>query len=86
MNPALTRLQAVTRRNFLQASSLGLGSLALAELRADVQGISADKPLAPRARPTPAEEARNLPRTGRGRSEIPVRCGDGAELESGTAC
>jgi hypothetical protein len=49
MNPALTRLQSVTRRNFLQVSSLGLGSLALAELRADVPGITADKPLAPRA-------------------------------------
>ena len=49
MNPALTRLQSVTRRNFLQASSLGLGSLALGELQADVAGITADKPLAPRA-------------------------------------
>jgi len=48
MHPALTRLQAVTRRNFLQTSSLGLGALALGELQADVAGITADKPLAPR--------------------------------------
>jgi hypothetical protein len=41
-------LQAITRRNFLQTSSLGLGALALAELRADVSGITANKPLAPR--------------------------------------
>jgi hypothetical protein len=44
----ITRLQAITRRNFLQASSLGLGSLAFGELQADVAGITADKPLAPR--------------------------------------
>jgi hypothetical protein len=53
MHPALARLQSVTRRNFLQASSMGIGSLALSELLgealADVQGITADKPLAPRA-------------------------------------
>jgi hypothetical protein len=44
----LNSIQSITRRNFLGASSLGLGSLALAELRADVAGITADKPLAPR--------------------------------------
>ena len=53
MNPYLPRLQSVTRRNFLQNSSLGLGGLALSQLlgeaRADVAGITADKPLAPRA-------------------------------------
>ncbi len=52
MHPALTRLQSVTRRNFLQNSSLGLGSLALSQLlgdaKADVAGITADRPLAPR--------------------------------------
>ena len=53
MHPALTRLQSVTRRNFLQGSSLGIGSLALSQLlgdaKADVAGITADRPLAPRA-------------------------------------
>jgi hypothetical protein len=44
----LNSIQSITRRSFLGASSLGLGSLALAELRADVAGITADKPLAPR--------------------------------------
>ena len=43
----------LTRRSFFQGSSLGLGSLALSQLlgeaRADVAGITADRPLAPRA-------------------------------------
>lgn len=51
MNPRLERLQAVTRRQFLGASSLGLGALALSQLegtsRADVT-YPADNPLAPR--------------------------------------
>jgi hypothetical protein len=52
MHPRLESLLNVTRRNFLQGSSVGLGALALSQLlgetRADVQGISADRPLAPR--------------------------------------
>src|SRR6478672_3178421 len=51
MHPYLNRLQSVTRRHFLQSASLGLGSLALAELggaaRADVV-YPHDNPLAPR--------------------------------------
>ena len=42
MNPKLERLQAVTRRHFLGAASLGLGGIALSELggtaRGDVSG------------------------------------------------
>ncbi len=53
MHPRLESLLNVTRRNFLQGSSVGLGALALSQLlgeaRADVQGISADRPLAPRS-------------------------------------
>src|SRR5438552_10357875 len=52
MNPRLELLQNVTRRQFLRSASLGLGSLALAELggsaRADAPVIPADNPLAPR--------------------------------------
>ena len=52
MHPYLTQLQSITRRKFIQGSSLGLGSLALSQLlgdaRADVAGITADRPLAPR--------------------------------------
>jgi hypothetical protein len=52
MNPRLEHLQAVTRRNFLQTSSLGLGGLALSSLtgpaRAEEPQIKAENPLAPR--------------------------------------
>jgi hypothetical protein len=52
MKPRLELLQHTTRRHFLQRTSLGLGSLALAELggvlRADAPAIPADNPLAPR--------------------------------------
>src|SRR5262245_26004078 len=52
MNPNLQRLQATTRRHFLQSASLGLGGLALGELgrtaRDDQPAISNEKPLAPR--------------------------------------
>jgi hypothetical protein len=52
MNPLFERLQHTTRRHFLQSASLGLGSLALAELggtvRADAPAIPAGNPLAPR--------------------------------------
>jgi hypothetical protein len=52
MNPRIEALQALTRRQFLNSASLGLGGLALAELggiaRADAPSISNDNPLAPR--------------------------------------
>src|SRR6478735_9352160 len=52
MDPRLELLQHSTRRQFLQSTTLGLGSLALAELagpaRAESPVIPADNPLAPR--------------------------------------
>ncbi len=52
MHPRLEYLQNLTRRSFFQGSSLGIGSLALSQLlgdaKADVTGITADRPLAPR--------------------------------------
>ena len=50
MHPALERLQAVTRRNFLQNSSLGLGGLALSSLMADARADAPkqENPLAPK--------------------------------------
>jgi hypothetical protein len=53
MHPHLTYLQSLTRRHFLQKSSLGLGGLALSQLlgdaRADSPKIDRSQPLAPRA-------------------------------------
>ncbi|MCI0704699.1 MAG: DUF1501 domain-containing protein [Planctomycetia bacterium] len=55
MHPALERLQATTRRTFLQSSSLGLGGLALSSLMSDARasdpGIhtpGSPNPLAPK--------------------------------------
>ncbi len=50
MHSALERLQAVTRRNFLQTSSLGLGGLALSSLMsgARADGPKIENPLAPK--------------------------------------
>ncbi|QJX01037.1 DUF1501 domain-containing protein [Frigoriglobus tundricola] len=50
MHPALERLQAVTRRNFLQNSSLGMGGLALSSLLSDARAEDPKpgNPLAPR--------------------------------------
>jgi len=50
MNPNLERLQAITRRHFLESSSLGLGGLALSQLSGSAQ---ADTPGAPRATDDP---------------------------------
>jgi len=44
MHPYLTQIHSITRRNFLQASSLGIGSLALSQL----MGAESSNPLAPR--------------------------------------
>jgi hypothetical protein len=48
MHPQLARLQATTRRTFLNGSALGLGALALSGLEGRGAEPSADKPLAPR--------------------------------------
>ncbi|WP_439629657.1 DUF1501 domain-containing protein [Gemmata sp.] len=50
MHPKLARLQSVTRRHFLESSSLGLGALALSQLDAAPAG---DAPGAPRAKDDP---------------------------------
>src|SRR6476469_676161 len=61
MHPRLELLHHTTRRHFLQSASLGLGSLALAELggaaRADV-AYPHDNPLAPRQPHFPAKAKR----------------------------
>lgn len=53
LHPHLTYLQSLTRRHFLQKSSLGLGGLALSQLlgeaKADSPRIDRSQPLAPRA-------------------------------------
>ena len=58
----LELLQQTTRRQFLERASLGLGSLALAELgggvRADAPVVPADNPLAPRPPHFPARAKR----------------------------
>ena len=53
MHPRLEYIHSLTRRHFLQRSSLGLGSLALSQLlgeaHADSPNIDRSRPLAPRA-------------------------------------
>jgi hypothetical protein len=60
MHPHCERLQQLTRRHFLQQSSLGLGAVALASLlERDAPAASrAENPLAPRRPPLPARAKR----------------------------
>src|SRR5687767_4472015 len=60
MDPALERLQAVTRRHFLTDASLGLGSVALASLLGGAGRVAAapENPLAPRPPHFPAKAKR----------------------------
>ncbi len=61
MHPKLAHLEATTRRQFLGASSLGLGSLALSQmnaLAADVPALPTENPLAPRKPHFPAKAKR----------------------------
>src|SRR5688572_15233998 len=60
MHPVFERLQAQTRRNFLQSSSMGLGGLALSSLMSGARGDepSPDRPLAPRKPHFPAKAKR----------------------------
>ncbi|MCA9120810.1 MAG: DUF1501 domain-containing protein [Planctomycetaceae bacterium] len=55
MNPALAKIQANTRRHFLQQSAAGLGGIALSALVNHGVDAAVDDPLAPRAPHFPAK-------------------------------